>query len=383
MKFFAIAALLAASTVPAMAFGPTDLTGQQPDASTYKALIKAAEAVSPPRNGKEYVFGFANLESDISFCVKVAQGLKSNAEVAGIKLDVADNRLSGATALQNAQSFALRHVDYVIDFQTDANFGPVIVNTLKAGKIPVTAIDIPMPGADFFGANNPRSGFLGGVYLAKSAILKWGQDKANTGYLVVGALPQSGAIPAMRTSGQIAGFLAILPSFHRDHIIRIDTKNTLQTSFTQMSNVLERMPAGVPLMGVAINDQAATGMLRAAHQAGRGGQAIFVGMGADEIKTLVDEPDFLASVGYFPERYGSYLIPLALMRLAGQNVPPAVLMKHVMINKGDVCKFYPDYKCVATPEPSGAFPQQAFEAYLLSLRQDPVMKGLEHLIPSE
>ena len=37
----------------------------------------------------------------------------------------------------------------------------------------VIAIDIPMPGATFFGANNPKSGFMGGAYLGQAAI----QDK--------------------------------------------------------------------------------------------------------------------------------------------------------------------------------------------------------------
>src|SRR5690606_28511398 len=140
--------------------------------------------------------------------------------------------------------------------------------------------------------------------------------------------PQSGAVPAMRTNGQVAGFKGAVEGFPDDQIIFIDTKNTLEESFTQMNNVIGRIPPGVPIMVTAINDQAATGMLRATKQAGREADLIVVGMGADEIQTMVDEPAFVASVGYFPERYGNFLVPLALMELAGKDVPDTVLMTH-------------------------------------------------------
>ena len=102
------------------------------------------------------------------------------------------------------------------------------------------------------------------------------------GYFILGDLPQSGAVPAMRTGGQLAGFLAAVEGFPDDHVIKIDTKNTLEESFTQTNNVLGRIPAGVPIMATAINDQATTGILRAVKQAGREADLIVVGMGADE-----------------------------------------------------------------------------------------------------
>jgi ribose transport system substrate-binding protein len=144
------------------------------------------------------VLAFANLDRGITFCAKVEEGIKKNAEAAGIELVIADNNLDGATALTNAESFINRNVDYVIEFQTDANFGATIMQKMNEAGIKVTAIDIPMPGATFFGANNPRSGYMGGSYLAQAAIAKWGLDKVKSGYFILGDLPQSGAVPAMR-----------------------------------------------------------------------------------------------------------------------------------------------------------------------------------------
>ena len=156
--------------------------------SELKAMVEAAMKVNPPKNGKNYVFGFANLQRDIAFCALVEEGILANAEAAGIEVLVTDNLLDGATAMANAESYITRNVDYVIEFQTDAAFGEMIMNKMNMNGIGVTAIDIPMPGAGFFGANNPKSGYIGGLHLASAAITKWGPDVGKDAYLVIGAL---------------------------------------------------------------------------------------------------------------------------------------------------------------------------------------------------
>jgi ribose transport system substrate-binding protein len=365
-------------------FDPTNFSGAMLSADQLKAMVADATKVAPPKNGKNYVIGFANLERDIPFGIEVEKGIQKNADAAGIDLQIADNRLSGPTALANAQSFVQRNVDFVIEFQTDVNFGPQVMKIFTDAGDTVIAIDIPMPGATFFGANNPKSGFMGGSYLATAAIAKFGADKVAKGYYINGMLPQSGAIPAMRTEGQEAGFQAVLPDFPKDHIITFDSKNTMQESYTQMSNVLGRIPTGVPIMAQGINDQVALGIIQAAKQAGRTDDLIVTGNGGDETKALVNEPTLVASTGYFPERYGNFLIPMALETLAGKTLPPAVLMTHYMLTKSNVCKYYPDFKCgTDDPQVDYTFPQEKFAAWLKTLSSEPALKGYENLIPTE
>ena len=300
-----LAACLFLAPVPASSegfhgFDPATYDGLMLPPTALQAMAAEAAQHAPPKNGANLVFGFANLQRDISFGIKVEKSIERNAEAAGIELLIADNRLDGPTALANAESFARRRVDFCIEFQTDVNFGPAIMQHFNRKQIGVVAIDIPMPGATYFGANNPRSGFMGGSYLAQAAKVRFGERALTEGYFVVGELPQSGAIPAMRSEGQIAGFLASLPGFPPEHIIRIDTKNTLQYSFQQMSNALGRIPQGSPILITAINDQSVSGMLRAVQQQGRGEDALVVGKGADELETMVAEEHFIASVAYFP-----------------------------------------------------------------------------------
>lgn len=364
-------------------FDPATFDGSMLPAENLKAMVADAAKATPPKNGKNYVIGFANLQRDIPFCALVEEGIKANADAAGVELVVADNRLDGATALANAESFINRNVDYVIEFQTDAAFGATIMQKMNDAGIKVVAIDIPMPGATFFGVNNPRAGFMGGSYLAQAAIDKFGADKVKEGYFIEGELPQSGPIPAMRTGGQVAGFLASVPGFDPSHVLKFDSKNTLDESFTQTSNLLGKIPAGVPIMGTAINDQATTGILRALKQGGREADVVVVGLGADEKETLANEPAFVASVGSFPERYGNSLLPIALSELAGKDVPDSVLINHVMVTKQTICQYYPDFKCSTEPALSYTFPQAEFEAHLATLKDDPTLKDVQNLVPTK
>jgi ribose transport system substrate-binding protein len=364
-------------------FDPANFNGAMLSADQLKAMVADAMKAAPPKNGKNYVIGFANLERDIPFGIEVEKGIQQNADAAGIQLQIADNRLDGPTALANAQSFVQRNVDFVIEFQTDVNFGPQVMKIFDNANDKVIAIDIPMPGATFFGANNPKSGFLGGSYLATAALAKFGADKVAKGYFVDGVLPQSGAIPAMRTEGQEAGFKAVLPNFPDAQTITFDSKNTMQESFTQMGNVLGRIPQGVPIMATGINDQVALGVIQAVKQAGRTADLVVTGNGGDETKALVTEPTLVASTGYFPERYGNFLIPMALETLAGKTLPPAVLMTHYMLTKSNVCQYYPDFKCgTDDPKVDYTFPQDKFAAWLKTLSAEPALKGYENLIPT-
>jgi ribose transport system substrate-binding protein len=387
MKNVLLAASFAALTaLPAVAedfhgYDPATFDGSMLSAENLKAMVTDAVAARPPRNGTQYVIGFANLQRDIPFCALVEQGIMENAAAAGVEVVVADNRLDGATALANAETFITRNVDLVIEFQTDAAFGATIMEKMNAAETPVIAIDIPMGDAIFFGVNNPRAGFMGGSYLGQAAVARFG-DKAKDGYFIHGELPQSGPIPAMRTGGQLAGLMAAIPGLPADHVLPFDSKNTLDEAFTQTNNLLGKIPEGAVIMGTGINDQVATGILRAVQQAGRT-DVVVVGLGADEKDSIAKEANYVAAVGSFPERYGNSLIPMALTTLAGKPLPPAVLINHVMVTKQNICDFYADVPCATGDAMPYTFPAAEFTAHLAALQDDPTLADVKKLIPTE
>jgi ribose transport system substrate-binding protein len=50
----------------------------------------------------------------------------------------------------------------------------------------------------------------------------------------------------------------------------------------------------------------------------------------------------VASVGYFPERYGTGLVRLALDILSKKAVPPAVFTRHQIVTSENVDHLYPN-----------------------------------------
>ena len=347
-------------------------------------MVKDATPSSRRKNGQKLVFGFANLQRDITFGVKVEKARWRMPSPPASSFSVADNRLDGATALANAQSFVQRNVDYVIEFQTDTNFGADDHAEDERGRHQGHRDRHPDAGRHLLRRQQSASGYMGGSYLAQAAINKFGMDKVKQGYFVVGELPQSGAIPAMRTGGQVDGFLAVGRRFRQDQVLQIDTKNTHEESFAQMNNVLGRIPDGVPIMVTAINDQSATGMLRAVKQAGREADLIVVGMGADEIQTLVDEPTFVASIGYFPERYGNYLLPIALAAARRQEAAAGGAGQPRDGQQGQCLPVLSrQFKCADEADFEYKFPQDASSPTWPSPRKAVAdLKGFENLVPA-
>lgn len=289
-----------------------------------------------------YTIGFANLTEDIVFTQLVRDGILSAAEEAGnVEVVLADNRLDGATALANADNFIAQGVDGVIEFQTDEAFGNVIMSRFRREGIPVIAIDIPMPGATFFGADNYNAGRLAGEALSAWVNENWDGD---VDALLVLELPQSGPIPAARMQGQIEGLQDNLTvPVAEDMIFLLDSKNTQEESFQVVSDILPTIPDAEHIVAVTINDGTALGVIAAAEAAGRADQIMVVGQGADpsgQEAMLAENSRYLGATGYFAENYGSYLIPAMLDLLECRPVPPAIYVDHVFINKDNLCEYY-------------------------------------------
>ncbi|GAB4542882.1 MAG: sugar ABC transporter substrate-binding protein [Anaerolineae bacterium] len=309
---------------------------------TVEVEVPAAEAC--PTKKDSYKIGFANLTEDIVFTKLVRESIERNAEAAGnIELVLADNKLDGATALANADSFILQGVDGVIEFQTDEKFGNVIMSKFRNEGIPVIAIDIPMPGATFFGADNYYAGRLAGEAAAEWVNENW--DGQVDAILELG-LPQSGPIPAARMQGMLEGLQDNLANpVPEDMIFHLDSKNTQDEAFRVVSDVLPSIPDAKHIVGTAINDGTALGIIAALEAAGRKDQGIVIGQNADPSarEEMVKEGSiYLGSTAYFPEKYGDYLIPAIIDLLECRPLPPSIYVDHVLVTAENACELYPE-----------------------------------------
>lgn len=303
-----------------------------------------ATSYTPPEQGKtNYTIGFANLSEEVPFAVDVRRGLEEAvAEAGNIDLIVADNELDGEVALHVAERLVAKEVDLAIEYQIDEKVGTRIMNTFQQAGIPVIAVDIPMVGASYFGADNYQSGRSAGVALGHWIEAHW---EGEIDRLIVLEEPRAGALPAARMQGQLDGLQAIIGDLPQETVTHLDGGSSTEASQSVICESLPTWSDEHRLAVISFNDDVALGALNAFRKAGREQDVVVVGQGADRPARMeIRRPNsrFMGSTAYMPETYGEKLIPMALKILWGQAVPPATYVDHAFIDAENIDLFYPD-----------------------------------------
>src|SRR5882724_10820910 len=154
-----------------------------------------------PLAARTYRLGFA-AQTDSEFCREVTASLQRAAAREQLHLVTVNNRYSAREALRNADLLIREGVDLVLEFQTYERVAPIIAAKFLEANIPVIAIEIPHPGATYFGANNYQAGLIGGKALGRWTRQAWdGQAEQ----LVLLELPIAGPLPQLRINGIIEG----------------------------------------------------------------------------------------------------------------------------------------------------------------------------------
>lgn len=305
-----------------------------------KVDLRYQLAIEVPHR-KRFRIGYAAQGQDSSFAAEVHQGLMAAAERAQVELVVVDNRYNAKTAVKNAEQLVRERVDLVVEFQTDEAVAPAIASLYRQADIPVVAIDIPHPGTIYFGANNYEAGLMAGRYLARWAKQHWA---GRIDEILLIDIVRAGTLPASRTRGVLAGVREVLRGSATAPVVTIDGDGQFKTALERVRRHLRASRATHVLVGAA-NDPSALGAVRAFQEAGKAGTCAVAGQNAEpDARAELREPrsPLVASVAYFPEKYGEGLIRLALDILGQRRVPPAVFVNHELITPATVDHFYPN-----------------------------------------
>ena len=303
------------------------------------------QAVSEQWRRSRYRFGYASQSEEFSFSRLVSDSIRSQAYEAGVSLLELSNRYSPTVAIRNAEMFVRERVDLVIEFQTNQQSASIVASKLMEAGIPIIAIEIPHPGADFYGANNYRAGLLAGHALAHAAIQQW---RGQVDEVLLLELSMAGPLPRSRLTGVLAGIREILPKIRDEHVRFIDGNGRFENSLQVTRRYLQRNKARRVLIG-GLNDPSCLGALQAFEEAGRGANCLAVGQNASiEARREMRRSGsrLVGSVAYFPERYGEAVLSLALDKLQGKEIPPATFVRHQMITSENVESFYPNDKLI-------------------------------------
>ncbi len=292
-----------------------------------------------PLTSRTFRLGFAE-QTDSEFSREVTASMQRAAAREQVHLITVNNRYSPREALRNADFLIRERVDLVLEFQTYERVAPIIAAKFLEANIPVIAIEIPHPGATYFGANNYQAGLIAGNALGRWANENW---RGEVERILLLELPIAGPLPQLRINGFLDALRKILPGMAGIPTVHLDGRGDFDQILNVIRKYLRRSPMKRTLVG-AVNDMCALAALRAFEEAGGGKHCAVVGQNA--IRDARDElrrpgTRLVGTVAYFPERYGDELVPLAIRILQKKPVPAAVFVKHQLITPQNVRLLYP------------------------------------------
>ncbi|HXF13615.1 MAG TPA: substrate-binding domain-containing protein [Terriglobales bacterium] len=285
--------------------------------------------------------GYAAQGTDYQFSREVTSSLERAAQAEGIELISLDNRYNAKIAQRNADLLVREKVDLAIEFQTDETVAPIVAAKYREAGIPMIAIDIPHPGATYYGANNYEAGLIGGRYLGRWVKEHWHSELDE---IILLELPRAGNLPQMRLTGMLVGINLVLPTAKNARVTHLNGDGELGASFEVVRKYIRGSRSRRLVVG-AINDVSAIGALRAFEEAGRADTCAVIGQNASpEGRAELREANtrLVGSVAFFPERYGPDLIKVSLDILNKRPVPPAVFVEHKLVTPTTVEHYYPN-----------------------------------------
>jgi ribose transport system substrate-binding protein len=287
--------------------------------------------------GKRFCIGYAAQGHD-SFSMAVGQGLRWAANEHLVDLIELDNQSSQKIALRNAEKLVNHNVDLMIEFQLHERIAGKLSHLFKEAGIPVVAIEIPQPGAVFFGMDNHQVGLMAGNALLRAAQREWNGECDE---LLLLDREVAGSVPNLRISSAQSVLRKKLAG--NWPITHLESRGEFIPAFELTRKHLQTVPKRRTLL-TGTNDLAVLGALRAFDEAGRSSLCLAVGIGAlPEARRELQLPNtrLVGSIATFPERYGDTVLKLAVDILHGRPVPPAVYTTMQLVTPKNIDQFYP------------------------------------------
>lgn len=305
------------------------------------SVAPASEAPASASPAADLKVGYISLGEAIPFVSIVSNSIKDEAEKAGVELVVCDSEIDAAKALACGQNLKVQQVQAVLNFQLFEDSSPEICAAY--GDLPTIAIDIVQEPCQvaFMGADNTLAGTIAGRAVGDA--LK-AENDCTYSSLVTLDTKGAGATTLARMNGMIAGFEEICGTIDPAKFRSIDVGGTTDLALTKFGDALSAIEPGGLIAVLSLNDDMSLGAFAAARTAGREEELRLAGQGADPTswKEIACNPYWLADTAYFPETYGSILIPAVVDLLNGKTIPENLFVQHEVITKDNVRTFFPD-----------------------------------------
>jgi ribose transport system substrate-binding protein len=304
------------------------------------SLLGAASA--PGKAGQnKIVIGYINHIDSIPFIQLVRRSIQAEGKKNGAKVLVCNPNGDAQKAVQCAAQFKAQKVDGIINFNPVEAAGPRVC---AAGpKVPVIAIDIHQRPCEnvFYGADNAGAGRLAGRALGQFAKRKF---NCKIDAWVSMEAPAVGVVNTQRLGGFITGYKSVCGT--PPNITRVDGKGATDPSIQPARDTLTRLTGKHRIMVVSLNDDMGIGMIKAAESSNRLGDIYVAAQGADPTSWsyMCGKQKFknwVADTAYFPELYGSRVVPAMISLIQGQKLPKIIFTNHRVVTPATIKQVYP------------------------------------------
>jgi len=290
--------------------------------------------------------GYAAPLSGTPFREDVAASIERAAARVGLELLLLDNSEEDtAAAMRNVAKLLERRVDVAMFFQPLESLGHMMADRFFGAGVPFITIESPIQGGVYFGANNYQAGRLAGLVLGNYARENWG---GRFDFVVLLEGTRAGTNAQARLAGALVGVSDVLGEIPRSKVIHLDGHARQESSREAMAALFRTLKRGTRLLVSGFNDPSSVGAVEAVRAEGREADVAIVGQNATrEGRAEIRKPDscLVASVAYFPERYGERLMQLASALALGDPLPPAAYTEHLVLNRQNVDQLYPEPDC--------------------------------------
>jgi ribose transport system substrate-binding protein len=301
-------------------------------------LANVRKVVSGPTQ-----IGYMHYGDTDPFGVANSKNVRKMAALAGFKLNVYNLKYPSETEpLAQARNSVLKHDKGVIQAQQlDTLSGAFLKILQKDGCIPSVQMYLKVKDVPSFGAVWADTGTTQGKWLAQQAKAKgW---NPNDTALVECTDPDVGSSVNIMFDTAPKALVASGFKIPSKNVFKIVCKySQTQSAQVNVKAWFTGHPGFKHVMINTIDDERMQGAINALNQVGRFKDALTIASGADglgqkQIKAGLEG----ASIAYFPERYGEWLVPILEDVMAGNPVPSFTGSELVVITKANIGKYYP------------------------------------------
>lgn len=329
-------------------------SAEAPSAATTEQAAPATEAQTEASgkvaDNKDVVIGFNQGSATVDFLKKVGDSIEKEAKAAGTGYLYAESNFDAEKIIPSINTLLMQGANVIVDFNVNAEMGGNIVQVCEDKGVHVIGIDVQYTAPDgktswFMGANNQQAGEVAGKALAAAAKTKFG---GALDAVILFYNSENGDEVKKRVGGVIDGLKAEGITVPEEDVEWIDLggggADSTVPGKDKFTGWLTANPDKHKIGICTVNDQTAQGVFSAIQTSARDKDCLLVSHGCDEpaIANLrLEDNCWIGSVGYFPERYGEYIVPLAISLAKGENPEKQVLMNHLFVDKTNVDEYYP------------------------------------------